>query len=147
AKAVRDAAAIPASLYVSGQRLALSAQNSADGRTLIELARSFPEGCVFGNIAACGLAFTSFSVRAKPQRQHTSSTSRRPAMSRASFLLPIVILFVVTTPVFGQRRDDIRYRSGNIQVRRLMDRVGSQKEPKQLAYFTIYRDHVDFGHC
>jgi len=68
-------------------------------------------------------------------------------MSRASFRLPILLFFVATTPVFGQRKDDIRYRSGNIQVRRLMDRVGFQKEPKQLAYFTIYRDHVDFGHC
>ncbi|HMF20214.1 MAG TPA: hypothetical protein VKE98_23605 [Gemmataceae bacterium] len=66
-------------------------------------------------------------------------------MSRAS--LPILLLFVVTTPIFGQRNDDIRYRCGNIEVRRLVDRLGFQKESKQLAYFTIYRDYVDFGHC
>jgi hypothetical protein len=49
-------------------------------------------------------------------------------MLRTYFLLPILLLFVVTTPVFGQRKDDIRYRWGNIQVRRLMDRVGFERE-------------------
>src|SRR5262249_97137 len=68
-------------------------------------------------------------------------------MSRASFLLPILLLFVVATPIFGQRKDDIRYGSGNIVVMKGMERLEKEKGLEQLPYYGLLRDQINFGHC
>jgi hypothetical protein len=68
-------------------------------------------------------------------------------MVRASFLIAICLLLTFKSAALAQGKDDIRYRWGNIEVRRLMERLHSKDEPKQLTYYTIYRDHIDFGHC
>jgi hypothetical protein len=68
-------------------------------------------------------------------------------MSRASYLLPILLLFVVTSPIFGQRKDDIRYRSGNIVVMKDMERLEKETGMEQLPFYRLFRDQIDFGHC
>jgi hypothetical protein len=68
-------------------------------------------------------------------------------MSRTSFLMPILLLLLAGGPVLGQRKEDIRFESGNIRVTRQVEQVDMKAGPQQLGYCIILRDHVDFGRC
>jgi hypothetical protein len=68
-------------------------------------------------------------------------------MSRTAFLMPILLLLLAGSPVFGQRQADTRFKSGNIHVTRNTEQVDTKAGPQQLAYFIILRDQVDFGQC
>jgi hypothetical protein len=69
-------------------------------------------------------------------------------MSQASILPALLLLLLAPGSLLGQRSgEDIRYNSGNIQVRRDLVGLDDESGPARLYYHMILRDQIDFGQC